>query len=315
MYVNGDQVASTTYVGTLANKTTGATGIGIGVKPNTAGSAVSAGAAGYWNGSIDDVAIFDHALTKSDIETIMTNALGGVQVDGTTNPYVRLKVNRSTGEITLINDSPGGVDISAYQISSPAGRLQPGDLHNIAGNPGFPTGNGTGNGWETDGANNSMQILETFFAGSSNFSSGVEIPLGDVFAPGGAEDLVFQYRNATGGIVSSVVEYVGAAAASADFDSDGDVDGRDFLAWQRGFGLTGQTSKVNGDANGDGSVTGADLNVWKATFGGTGAVPAAGAVPEPATVQLLVTVGGALAAGCRRQKAARKSYATLQRRG
>ena len=25
----------------------------------------------------------------------------------------------------------------------------------------------------------------------------------------------------------------------ADFDGDGDVDGRDFLKWQRGFGLTG----------------------------------------------------------------------------
>ena len=305
LYLNGDQVASAAYAGTLANKTTGATGLGIGVKPNTAGTAVSAGAAGYWNGSIDEVAIFNHALTELDVEEIMANALNGVQVDGTTNPYIRLQVNRTSGEIALINDSPGSVDISAYQISSPAGRLRPSNLDNIAGNPGFPTGIGTGNGWETDGANNSMQILETFFAGTSNVGNGVEIPLGDVFASGGAEDLIFQYRNSTGGIVSSIVEYVGAAAVSADFDSDGDVDGNDFLIWQRGFGLTGQTSKVNGDANGDGSVTGADLGIWKSTFGSPGGLSAASAVPEPATAQMLLAVGAALATACQRQKLAR----------
>ena len=36
---------------------------------------------------------------------------------------------------------------------------------------------------------------------------------------------------------------------SADFDADGDVDGADFLTWQRGFGVG--TTKVQGDANAD----------------------------------------------------------------
>ena len=40
------------------------------------------------------------------------------------------------------------------------------------------------------------------------------------------------------------------AADSADFDQDGDVDGQDFLAWQRGLG-NGSTFE-EGDANGDG---------------------------------------------------------------
>jgi VCBS repeat-containing protein len=35
---------------------------------------------------------------------------------------------------------------------------------------------------------------------------------------------------------------------SADFDGDGDVDGRDFLAWQRGYGASSAT-KADGDAN------------------------------------------------------------------
>jgi lysophospholipase L1-like esterase len=44
----------------------------------------------------------------------------------------------------------------------------------------------------------------------------------------------------------------------ADFDSDGDIDGGDFLTWQRGLGLSGQSNKSTGDANGDGNVNGAD---------------------------------------------------------
>lgn len=88
--------------------------------------------------------------------------------------------------------------------------------------------------------------------------------------------------------------------SNADFNSDGRVDGADFLVWQRGLGLTSQTNKQNGDANGDGSVTAADFTVWKSQFGTTPGVAAAGAVPEPATVGLAVISGLAVAACGRR---------------
>ncbi len=71
-----------------------------------------------------------------------------------------------------------------------------------------------------------------------------------------------------------------AAPANADFDGDGDVDGKDFLTWQRGVG-TG-TTLAQGDANGDTVVNAADLTIWKSQFGQPVAVAAAGAVPEPA---------------------------------
>jgi hypothetical protein len=88
-----------------------------------------------------------------------------------------------------------------------------------------------------------------------------------------------------------------APAADADFDNDGDVDGTDFLTWQRNVGTTG----VNGgDADGDGSVDTDDLTIWKNTFGA--AVAASSAVPEPASVALaaLAAVGVAVAARKRR---------------
>jgi fibronectin-binding autotransporter adhesin len=78
---------------------------------------------------------------------------------------------------------------------------------------------------------------------------------------------------------------------SADFNNDLIVNGTDFLIWQRGLGLTGQTGKTNGDANGDTVVNGADLGIWKTQFGTPGATGAASAVPEPTACMLLV-VGG-----------------------
>ena len=57
-----------------------------------------------------------------------------------------------------------------------------------------------------------------------------------------------------------------------DFDSDGDTDGSDFLAWQRGFGKS-NASQSDGDSDGDSDVDGVDLTNWMSNFG-TGA-PAA----------------------------------------
>jgi predicted outer membrane repeat protein len=51
-----------------------------------------------------------------------------------------------------------------------------------------------------------------------------------------------------------------------DFDFDGDVDGRDFLIWQRGFGASSPVGQDDGDATGDGDVDGNDLAVWQMTY-------------------------------------------------
>lgn len=69
------------------------------------------------------------------------------------------------------------------------------------------------------------------------------------------------------------------AGPAGDFDGDGDVDGNDFLVWQRG----GSPSPL--------SV--ADLNTWKAGMGGA-ASPSVAGVPEPTTLAL--AMGCALAA-------------------
>ncbi len=66
-----------------------------------------------------------------------------------------------------------------------------------------------------------------------------------------------------------------------DFDSDNDVDGRDFLEWQKGNSPNG-TSGV--------SVDSGDLAVWQGAYG-TPLTAATTAVPEPNSLILLLGLG------------------------
>ncbi len=52
-----------------------------------------------------------------------------------------------------------------------------------------------------------------------------------------------------------------------DFDNDGDVDGSDFLSWQRGSGTTSNATSSQGDANTDGAVDGDDLAIMLQDYG------------------------------------------------
>jgi hypothetical protein len=70
----------------------------------------------------------------------------------------------------------------------------------------------------------------------------------------------------------------------ADFDTDGDVDGADFLAWQQGLGTASGATKAQGDANNDGAVDGADFLSWQRQVGTM--APTSHSVPEPAAVAM-----------------------------
>lgn len=239
------------------------------------------------------VSIFGEAVSNGSDGYI---DLVDVQVSQTANPqFLTLEVNTVTGQVQLKNQTGAAVQVDYYEIKSAGNSLKPTTWtslqdQNLAG---FPAGNGSGNGWEEAGGSAAGVLSESFLTGSSSVGAAATVNLGAAFNAAGAQDLVFRYA------------VVPPAALTADFDSDGDADGADFLAWQRSNGLTTGATKAQGDANGDGAVNADDLALWKSQFGGGGfAGPgvlvrgvvtyvgaAVSAVPEPASI---IYIGAAL---------------------
>jgi hypothetical protein len=87
------------------------------------------------------------------------------------------------------------------------------------------------------------------------------------------------------------IEVTGPTSSTGDFDNDGDRDGADYLAWQRGFGTQTGATRAQGDANGDGDVDAGDLAIWRQEFGTGGSGPGSGAVPEPSTFATALAAG------------------------
>lgn len=76
------------------------------------------------------------------------------------------------------------------------------------------------------------------------------------------------------------------AQEGTDFDDDGDVDGDDFLAWQRNAGTNGGALLSDGDANDDGNVDDVDLGIWEAQFGKDHGSAGLASLPEPGAISL-----------------------------
>jgi hypothetical protein len=100
----------------------------------------------------------------------------------------------------------------------------------------------------------------------------------------------------------AIDDFVLSINPTADFNLDTDVDGDDFLRWQRGNGTKSGASVSVGDGNRDSAVDPLDLTLWRKFFAGPPftSVGAAGSVPEPAGAAIMAVVVGSLAAARRR---------------
>jgi hypothetical protein len=86
-------------------------------------------------------------------------------------------------------------------------------------------------------------------------------------------------------VVPASVLSTSMPAPLADFDSNGLVGGEDLARWKSGIGLTGpQADYAHGDADGDHDVDGADFLRWQRDLGKQSPAPAV--VPEPASTTL-----------------------------
>jgi hypothetical protein len=91
----------------------------------------------------------------------------------------------------------------------------------------------------------------------------------------------------------AVAASISTALQPGDFNSDGDVDGADFVVWQSNFPGTGK-NLATGDADGDGDCDGADFIIWQTNYPFP-ASPGTSPVPEPGTWLLMALSLPALA--------------------
>ena len=90
-------------------------------------------------------------------------------------------------------------------------------------------------------------------------------------------------------------------ALTADFEPDGDVDSDDLTILQTNYGLSGSATMMQGDTDADMDVDGRDFLAWQREYTGPAAqIATINAVPEPSA--LLLTLAAALSALVRRQR-------------
>lgn len=72
----------------------------------------------------------------------------------------------------------------------------------------------------------------------------------------------------TGGTTIATTEY-GTQPLPGDYDRDDDVDGRDFLVWQRTFGSPATPAGSGADGDASGTIDAGDLGMWQNNYGAT----------------------------------------------
>ncbi len=235
-----------------------------------------------FDGLINELRIHDTALPASEV---LSHAVFGPDV---LNPggNLQIEVNKNTGAVTLKNTATAPITLDFYRLSSAGGALSLANWNSLddqnfsavdGPDAGAVAGDSVGEGWDQAGGSNANQLVEQFIGETgSSIGSNQTVSLGNafntsIFGNGVDGDLQFEFGVNNGPLASIPVAYVGSGGQPGDFDADGDVDGNDFLVWQRGFGTTHNAGT---------------LATWKANFGAP-AEPAAAAVPEPLTFHLL----------------------------
>ena len=241
------------------------------VSGNNSLGTLSGGAGIYQTGGT--LTIHDSLIAQNT--TAGANSDGG----GIANSGGTVLVNQSR----ILNNSTAAHDVHGGGVHNLNGNLEIRDS-TIADNrvPGANS-NGGGIASMTDLMGLTTSIINSTVSGNSATKAG-----GGVYNAGGLTTI--QHSTVTKNEVSDYGFGAGAASygnaattltevhssiisgnetgvpLDADFVDDGQVNGLDFLTWQRGFGST-NASKAEGDATGDQLVDGADLAVWQAEFG------------------------------------------------
>ncbi len=205
-----------------------------------------------------------------------------------------LQVNPFTGATTLIGDSNAPLSINYYEISSAGESLDAVNWSSLAAQdlPGFPSGDGTGNGWEEAGGVGTHALAEAYLQGSSEIGASEAVSLGMGYDPSvNAQDLVFKYKVQPGKAVEGEVLYDNF---NPDIDDSGSVDGADL-----GLVLSSYDPLAEGD-DGVAPYSPAELAILLNSYGWTATEAATSEVPEPTSMVMLLF--GTLGLSCVRRR-------------
>gem|GEM_PF-4399611 len=127
--------------------------------------------------------------------------------------------------------------------------------------------------WETPDDPSTPVVNEQFEGWTEGFQAGHAHAITNTGATNGASALQItrtivppSFTWGSQFVISSTVA-PDPSVIKADFDQDNDVDGADFLTWQRGSGKTSGATLADGDANEDQAVNGIDREIWESEFG------------------------------------------------
>jgi hypothetical protein len=222
--------------------------------------------------------VFDYTTTAGEVIRGQVSYVGV----GKTNNLL-MTINPNTGAATLKNDSPGVITIDAFSILSTGAALTPGTFAGL-GSPLLTTVAPTTSAL-SQLAVNPMSPLA--------IAAGQSFNLGTIFNTAMPQTgVTLEFTTAGQNVV-----YNGAVrfrtAAPGNYDGDNDVDGNDFLVWQRTLGAT-VTPGTGADGDSSGLIGAGDLVEWRVNYGQSpAATAAAAAVPEPSAVTLVACLLGA----------------------
>jgi hypothetical protein len=215
-------------------------------------------------------------------------------------------LNTGGGAIVVVGGSLGGGGTVGGDLNNPSGIVGPGNSPGVLSVSGdYAQGAGGTLAIEIAGTTVDTQYDQLNVSGNAALDGTLQVTFLGGFMPAVGD--TFDILNAgaisgtfatldlpalTGGrswnsslLYTDGILSISAALVPGDFDSDGDVDGADFVIWQTNFPAASGHVLATGDADGDGDVDGADFVVWQTNFPFTPG-PGASPIPEPGAILL-----------------------------
>jgi hypothetical protein len=254
----------------------------------------------YFNGSIDEFRVYNHALNLTEVQTSF--AAGPVPLPG-----LQLNVNTFTGQVEIANPTPGNFLTDYYRITSANGALNPATWNSLDDQNADAIGPDPGQSWDETGIPSENEVIESFLLGTATMSANSGRNLGQLFDPsvfGKRQngDLVFEYAIAGRPLRQGTINYITPPGLLGDYNDDGLVDAADYTVYRnRASGIGGTTLPAISEGATPGTVTIEDYQVWKDHYGevlglGSGGSIESENVPEPTTL-ILASIFGLATAG------------------